>query len=339
MKRTFPANIDGQIFYIDEDAFNLLNNYLEQLRQSFRGPEGAEIVADIESRIRELFNVRIEAGAGVIVLADVNTVIETMGRPEDISETDNIDTEENSEEHKPFLSFNFPTRKKLFRNPDNKVFGGVVGGVAAYLGWNANIMRILLVVLAIATKIWPFVLVYLIVWMVIPLADSPRKKLEMSGETLNVENLGQAVMASSPTPPPYREEESAGSFVMKFFNVLGKCIMGFIGGISAIVSFACLVAFLVLCIGSIALAAFNSDAIFTGFNMMMPFAGIGWAFYCFLMSSTLLGMVLSGAFSWGAFSVIFPSKGKSHTIGWVTLILAIMLIIATTIFWILAFAA
>ena len=58
MKKTFPVNIDGQIFYIDEDAYNLLNKYLEQLHISFRGEEGKEIGSDIESRIRELFNNR-----------------------------------------------------------------------------------------------------------------------------------------------------------------------------------------------------------------------------------------------------------------------------------------
>ena len=66
MKRTYPANIDGQIFYIDEDAFDLLKNYLEQLHLIFRGNEGQEIVGDIESRIRELFNERIDRGASVM---------------------------------------------------------------------------------------------------------------------------------------------------------------------------------------------------------------------------------------------------------------------------------
>lgn len=72
MKRTYPANIDGQIFYIDEDAFELLKNYLDQLRLTFRGSEGQEIVGDIESRIRELFATPLQltktkAGEAVIL--------------------------------------------------------------------------------------------------------------------------------------------------------------------------------------------------------------------------------------------------------------------------------
>ena len=64
MKKTFPVNINGTIFYIDEDAYALLNTYLEQLKVAFKGPEGAEIVADIEARISEIFSETIASGAG-----------------------------------------------------------------------------------------------------------------------------------------------------------------------------------------------------------------------------------------------------------------------------------
>lgn len=88
MKKTFPVNINGNIFYIDEDAYKLLLDYLSQLRATFTGEEGAEIVDDIESRISEHFDERIRLGANVIVLDDVNRVIETMGRPEELSDAD-----------------------------------------------------------------------------------------------------------------------------------------------------------------------------------------------------------------------------------------------------------
>ena len=92
MKKTFPVNINGKIFYIDEDAYRLLLDYLSQLRATFTGDEGAEIVNDIEQRISEHFDERISLGANVIVIDDVNNVIEIMGRPEEISdETENPD--------------------------------------------------------------------------------------------------------------------------------------------------------------------------------------------------------------------------------------------------------
>lgn len=85
MKRTFTANIDGQVFHIDEDAYRLLQEYLDQLRLVFGSEEGPEIVADIETRIREHFSERIAGGCEVIVLADVNKVISTIGRPEELN--------------------------------------------------------------------------------------------------------------------------------------------------------------------------------------------------------------------------------------------------------------
>lgn len=133
MKRTYPANIDGQIFYIDEDAYLMLQDYLQQLKLTFKGTEGAEIVGDIESRIRELFEERVAAGASVIVKADVTSVIETMGRPEQLNADVEIDEEASDapggekrrardEEQRPFIELNIPTNKRLYRNMKNKVF-------------------------------------------------------------------------------------------------------------------------------------------------------------------------------------------------------------------------
>ena len=85
MKKTFPVNINGSIFYIDEDAYQLRNTYLDQLRKAFPGKEGKEIIADIEGRIAELFNEIISKGSHVINIADTNRVIEQLGRPDDLS--------------------------------------------------------------------------------------------------------------------------------------------------------------------------------------------------------------------------------------------------------------
>ena len=79
MKKTFPVNINGKIFYIDEDAYRLLLDYLSQLRATFTGDEGAEIVNDIEQRISEHFDERISLGANVIVIDDVKNEMKSWG--------------------------------------------------------------------------------------------------------------------------------------------------------------------------------------------------------------------------------------------------------------------
>ncbi len=317
MKRTYPTNVNGQIFYIDEDAFMLLQNYLQQLKTTFSGNEGEEIVADIESRIREHFNEKINEGKAVIVLADVERVIETMGRPEDLSDTPAEGAPESSGEGKaqaqegsrPFISFNMPTRKKLYRNMKNKVFGGVVGGLAVYLGWNANVMRLLLIILALCTKLFPLALVYLIAWMIIPPAVTPRQVLQMKGEPVNLDTVGQTIIADSPTTPPAVED---GNFFNTFFAIVGKCILGLIGLVAGVVSFACLIGFLCVLSGTLAMAFASSDVILQGLEL----SGMAWSLLGSIMAGFMLAVILFGAIAWGCASVLFslPKTSKSWVV-------------------------
>lgn len=230
MKRTFSANIDGQIFNIDEDAFQLLNNYLEQLRLTFPGDEGREIVADIESRIRELFNEQQTLTQRPISISDVTGIIATMGTPEALSGESGIEPEAQAQQPNFTPEPEQPRhiKRRLYRNPNNKILGGVLGGLAAYLGWNANIMRILLIILAIATRVWPLFIAYLIAWMIIPQARTPRQILEMQGEPVNIDNVGRVVTDRDPAATPKHK-----SSLTTFFEVIGKIILAVIGLIAA----------------------------------------------------------------------------------------------------------
>lgn len=243
MKKTFPVNINGNIFYIDEDAYKLLLDYLSQLRATFTGDEGAEIVEDIESRISEHFDERIRLGANVIVLEDVNRVIETMGRPEELSDSDEAanatssaaeDGAENGSCPPPPHSAGSvpppPIHKKLYRDVRHEVFGGVIAGLAQYFNWDVTVMRILAVVLTVCTYFWPCVIIYLIAWMVIPVARTPREILEMQGQPVTLDNVGQTVINNS-TPPaapvPNENPSSFSNFINTFFSIAAKFILGF----------------------------------------------------------------------------------------------------------------
>lgn len=325
MKKAYPANIDGQIFYIDDDAFQLLNSYLDQLRATFCGEEGEEIVNDIESRIRELFAARTSAGANVIVLSDVNNVIATMGRPEDLSQDDKSEdsSHENKErgkapesgkdkpheepQEKPFISINLPAKKKLYRSDNDKIFGGVFGGLAVYLGWNANIMRILYAVLTVFTYFVPLVVFYLIAWMIIPVASSPRQIMEMTGTPLSVGNIGKAVIEHSPTPPPYYENRGRGLW-NTFFTILGKSIMAFFGIISGCIAFACGIGLICLIIGLIAAKLFYFPDILNGMHIYIE---KDTSMLISAISSVILALSIFGSITWGAAAVIFNRKGMS----------------------------
>lgn len=341
MKRTYPTNIDGRIFYIDEDAYALLRSYLDQLHQTFKGCEGNEIVSDIESRIRELFDERMNAGADVITITDVNNVIETMGRPEDLEGNDeNMDdngTEASQSHRPPFFSINLPAHKRLYRNMKNKVFGGVIGGLAVYLGWQPNIMRLVTIIVTIMlaplVTFWLFPCIYMIAWMVIPAAVTPAQILEMNGTPRNVDTLGQAVIASQAAPPPSTEDNA--SFLSTFFSIVGKTIMA-VFGIFAI--FVCLIslAALVAVVAGVLAKAFYLDSTILD-NLKMGHLAISKIYA--IISGLLLSSLVTGAIGYGASSVLFHMKSFSKSAIITIVIVGLVLFVVTAVFGILAFAA
>ena len=144
MKKTLTVNLGGTVYHIDEDAYILLDNYLNNLRYHFRKDEGAEeIVRDIESRIAELFDEALRGGLQVITIKEVEEVIARMGKPEELNgEEDGNPSASNS---KTFDSESTETSRRLFRNPDDRILGGVVSGIAAYFGWDVTWTRIVFI--------------------------------------------------------------------------------------------------------------------------------------------------------------------------------------------------
>lgn len=324
MKKTFPVNINGKIFYIDEDAYTLLQSYLSQLRATFPGQEGSEIVSDIECRISELFDERICAGANVIVLEDVNNVIETMGRPEQISDESEFcasETHANGSEPNGGRPAGCPppppVHKKLYRDVRHKVFGGVIAGLAQYTGWDVTVMRILIVALAVlpipilSINFGTWVLIYLIAWMVIPVARTPRQILEMQGQPVTLDNVGQTVINNSVppvAPVPNENASTFSNFLNTLFSVVAKCVLAFVGfaaGITAIGLFVCALCILV----GLGAYYFISDPEileFLDFSLTNPYID-GWGAVCVMMAI----LIPAVAIWWAACTVIFKVKGAS----------------------------
>ena len=179
MRKTVTVNIAGMVFYIDDDAYAVLSDYLSSVRSEFRSMEGGdEIYEDIESRIAELFNEKLKNNRQVISLRDVEEVIGTLGQPGDFSET---------------VSGSYPTgsysrNKRLYRDPDNRMIAGVCSGLAAYWRVDPSIVRLIFVILAIFGMFG--ILIYLVLWIILPEAHTVAQKLEMRGEPVNLSNIG-----------------------------------------------------------------------------------------------------------------------------------------------------
>jgi phage shock protein PspC (stress-responsive transcriptional regulator) len=191
MKKTLTVNLNGRVFNIDEDAYQLLDNYLKNLRIYFRNEEGhIEILADFEARIEELFSDRIRLGHNVINIEEVEKVIAQMGRPNDFGGNEE---KEKTEKGKDLY---ITIKKKLYRNPDDKMIGGVFSGIAAYFNWDVLVLRIIATILVFVSTGW-IVPAYLLIWLIIPEAKTAEQKLEMQGKPITVENIGKAVAAAT----------------------------------------------------------------------------------------------------------------------------------------------
>ena len=216
MNKTLNINLAGLIFHIDEDAFKQLERYLETLKRQFRKTDGGnEIITDIENRIAELFRERTNDSKEVINLTDVLEVIEIMGQPEDYMDAD----EEAAETTVPP---GYSRSKRIFRDPDNRVIGGVSSGVAAYFNIDPVWIRLLFVVLFFTG---PGILVYIIMWIVIPKAKTTADKLMMRGEPVNISNIQRSIKEEfSDMKTDYRAGRSRDG-LGGFLNELGRFIL------------------------------------------------------------------------------------------------------------------
>lgn len=192
MKKTVTVNIGGAFFHVDEDAYEILKKYLETIRGYFINTPGCdEIMADIESRIAEMFKEMQNATKEVITINDVNAVITIMGKPEDYIVAENDQENKSTETESRTSTSNSFKNKRIYRNPDNRLLGGVCSGIGAYFGVDPVWIRIAFVIMFFAFGTGPFL--YLILWIIIPKAKTTAEKLEMRGEPVTAENIGKTI--------------------------------------------------------------------------------------------------------------------------------------------------
>ena len=174
MKQVININFHGQIVPIEVSAFDLLKQYTASLNTYFANEEGKEeIINDIESRIAELFQERLKKGVTCITDDDVNAIIKSMGRPEEFEGESNASFNQasssstNATEPQPAQPATNPIAyKRLYRDENDKVLGGVCAGLANYFGIDVTIIRVIFVVLAIS---FGFGLIsYIILWIALP---------------------------------------------------------------------------------------------------------------------------------------------------------------------------
>ena len=187
MNKVISINIASTAFFIDEDAYALLQEYLQKLQRWFSGKEGGkEIVSDIESRLSELFGERIQHKNGVIYIAMVEEVVQIMGQPEEFTN----ETSEPTEKEEIYTQTK--NKKQWFRDIDNRVLGGVCSGIAAYLNLDPVLVRVIFAILPFLS-FGAIIPIYIVLWIAVPPARTTSQKMQMRGENITISNIEKTI--------------------------------------------------------------------------------------------------------------------------------------------------
>lgn len=193
MKKTVSVNIRGLNFIIEEDAYELLQNYLDRLSFTLKNEQGSrEIIEDIELRIAELCSQKLSANKSVIELADIQDIITTMGDPSQYLDEDNTEGEPHFSNERQKEE---PTEKRLFRDTENAVIAGVCSGIASFFKIDVVIIRAIFVIMFFFAG-FGFPL-YLILWVIVPKTRSTIDRLRMKGKPITVESVREEVESAA----------------------------------------------------------------------------------------------------------------------------------------------
>ena len=181
MKKTFRVNIGKRPFIIDEDAYETLKEYLDQISIRLNADESTEIMDDIENRIADLFQEKLSSRVQVVDINAVNRVIAIIGNAKEFGEpirtNGNANTTETAMNDDTVMDQPVSTPRRLQRDRYDRIIGGVCAGIGNYYDIEARWIRLLSVILLLCTG-GIVMVVYIILWIVLPLSSQHDDNVE-----------------------------------------------------------------------------------------------------------------------------------------------------------------
>lgn len=339
MNKTVTTNIGGFIFHIDDIAYEKLSQYLNTIKGYFKQSEGRdEIIGDIEARIAEMFREKTGNTKQVVTMKDVEEVIAVMGQPEAFAgEGDAAGSYTESAASAAEPASARKGRRRIFRDPDEKILGGVCSGISSYFDIDPIILRG-----AFAISFFVFgsgFLLYLILWIIIPKARTTAEKLEMRGERVNVHNIEKTIREemnelkdrlnnlSGEAKDLGRKDGKIRTgiheildFIATLFRMIFKAIGKIIGVLFLIIGIILLVVVIASLVGLPGFVSINGQGdeirltlneimyTFLGSQQLINWATIGAAL---VLCIPLLGMVFAGV------KIIFGIKTRNRAFRWI----------------------
>lgn len=229
MKEVTKCSISGVAFTLDNDAYEVLKEYLDSLRENYReNPDGAEIIADIEARIAELILSAQEAHS-VVERPLIDHIIAQMGSADDLA--DDQSAPHTARHNDPRIP------RRLYRDTAHAKLGGVCAGIGKYFDIDPVWVRLGIFVPLLLTCVgyvpflfWLrptmsnlfgiFILSYLVMWFAVPAARTARQKLEMNGERITARSIEETTAATTNDP-----ELKARNVVAEAVSILGRIVL------------------------------------------------------------------------------------------------------------------
>lgn len=229
MKEITRIHLAKTPYDIELDAKEVLQKYLSEIKQMM-GSE--DTMYEIEARMVELLGERGVQSNGIITMSDVEDLRSKMGLPKEFSDS------ESTEDSQADLAPSNSPAKRLMRDTDNVIFGGVCAGIAAYWGINPLWVRLLFIISPFIT-FGTVLLVYIIIWISLPEAKTAAEKLQMRGEPVTLDSLKKAANNSE---SKYRTKETLAKILRiclalgLFFTTLGLLAVLVVGSITGIMA-------------------------------------------------------------------------------------------------------
>ncbi len=250
MKKTFNINLGGLPFIVDEDAYRMLTDYFESIRSAFSGDDfdANELVSDLESRSAEILSeIFADTGGKIVSVEYVNMLMKRLGEVDEITEQMAVDTssvKSNSENVEAILPPPVMIKRRFYRDPVNKMLGGVCSGIAAYLNIDVVWVRLVFILLCLISLSTAFIL-YLVLWIVTPDANTTMRQMQLHGIQPTVDNIGKSVnnFFNGMTGAFRANAEASGNktahALIRVCATLGKGLLLILSIISAVGMVAC----------------------------------------------------------------------------------------------------
>jgi phage shock protein PspC (stress-responsive transcriptional regulator) len=333
MDKTININLGGTMFQIDEDAFKILRDYLQAINNRFANLQGGnETVEDIESRIAEIFQSQ-RGLAGVITTSNVEEMIKIIGKPEDFDHGEAVTGT-------PVYS---SQRRRMYRDPEDKIIGGVCSGIAAYLNTDPVLFRILFVLAVVFFGLGFFI--YIALWIALPEARSDSQKRAMFGNSYYTKRETGVITSDQITGkaqyhPENNNSSRLGNAVNEIFRAIGRVcyiilriFLIIIGAILVLTGFLFILSFVMIFIfkypGSFAMdySSMNISYFPDFLNYIVNPATIPWII---ILASIAVLLPMIALIYWGV-KMIFWFRARDGVISLVALVVWVMAVAALTI--------